>query len=138
MEYRQHLTEQEKNYDKLCGITLTNLFTLSKNNETISFINLDIKNKEHLYVLAVGIALADVVNKSVSIFAPKRTIRKLNKQFGRKTKETKIISPPKKDIKYAISPQKIVDDLRDEGKRLCGEDFTFVDIFNEFYERGKK
>ena len=138
MEYRQHLTEQEKNYDKLCGITLTNIFTLTKNCDTIPFRSIDIKNKEHLYALCVGFSLAGVVGKKVSVSAKRRTIRKLNRLLGIKDKDCRIISMPVRDTMYSIDPQMLVDDLRDEGKKLCGEDFTFADIYNEFYERKKK
>ena len=88
--------------------------------------------------LSVGFSLAGVVGKRLSVLAPRRTIRKLNRLLGIKDKDCRIINMPVRDTMYSIDPQMLVDDLRDEGKKLCGENFTFADIYNEFYERGKK
>ena len=139
MEYRKHLSEKEKTYDKLCGITLTNIFTLSKNCDTIAFWNVDINNPEHLYVLSVAAGLGGAIDKKISVWGSKFFVWRLNRKLGLK-KDCRIERMNTRDTMYGIQPQMLVDDLRDVAKKMCGEDFTFADIYNEFYKikKGKK
>ena len=137
MEFRQHLSDLEKKYDEICGMTMVNIYTLSKNCDTIPFWRVDIKNPEHLYVLNVAIGLAGASNKKVTVCGTRLEIWKLNRILGLK-KEWRIQQMNVRDTMYAIQPQRLNDDIRSEAKKLCGPLFTFCDIYREFYERKKK
>lgn len=137
MEYRKHLNEMEKKYNEICGLTFTNIYSLSKNCDTIAFWNVDINNPEHLYVLSVAVGLAGAIEKTVTIHASKFSIWRLNRKLGLK-KECRIKQISIRDTMWGIQPQMLNDDLREIAKEKCGENFTFSDIYHEFYERKKK
>lgn len=134
---KKHLTETERKYNELCGITMTNIFTITKNCETIPFWCVDMNNTEHLYVLSVGLALAGVINKRVVVDGSRYFIWKLNRKLGLK-KEAKITRMDGRDAMYAVNPGMLVLDLKNIAKEKCGKLFTFGDIYREFYERKKK
>jgi hypothetical protein len=139
MEYRQHLTEKERSYDKICGITLTNIFTLTKNCETIPVRNIDINNKEHLYVLSVALSLAGIVEKRVSVNGSKFFLWRLNKKLGLK-KDCRITSMTAKDTMYSVSPDMLNNDMRlTAAEIMTTASFDFGEIYDEFYsKKGRK
>lgn len=137
MERQIHLTDKEKSYNQICGITMTNIYTITKNCETIPFWQIDVNDDEHLYVLSVGVALAGAIGKKVSAWGTRRFVRKLNKKLGLK-KECRITRMDTKDTMFAVQPGMLNNDLREIAKEKCGENFTFADIYHEFYERKKK
>ena len=137
MEHQIHLTEKEKSYNQICGITMTNIYTITKNCETIPFWQIDMNNDEHLYVLSVGVALAGAIGKKVSVWGTRRFVRKLNKKLGLK-KECRVIRMDTKDTMFAIQPGMLNNDLRKVAEQTIGEGFNFGDIYHEFYERKKK
>ena len=137
MEQKQHLSEREKKYNDLCGITMTNIYTLTKKCDTIPFHQVDINNPEHLYVLSVGISLAGAIEKKVSVAGSRFFVWRLNRKLGLK-KDARIVRMSNHDVAYAVKPQMLVDDLKPIAKEMCNVLFTFGDIYHEFYERKKK
>lgn len=139
MAYRQHLTERERKFDKICGITLTNIFTLTKNCETIPVRDIDINNKEHLYVLHVALGLAGVVEKKVSVNGSKFFLWRLNKKLGLK-KDFRIIPMSMKDTMYSVSPDMLNKDMRLAAAEIMSKAaFDFGEIYDEFYsKKGRK
>lgn len=137
MEQRQHLSERERKYNDLCGITMTNIYTLTKKCDTIPFHQVDINNPEHLYVLSVGVSLAGAIEKKVSVAGSRFFVWRLNRKLGLK-KDARIICMNSDDAAYAIKPQMLVDDLKPVAKKMWNVLFTFGDIYREFYERKKK
>lgn len=138
MEYRQHLNDKEKAYNKICGVTMTNIFTLTKNCDVIPVRDVDIKNKEDLYVLSVAAALGGAIDKKVSVNGSAFYIWRLNRRLGLK-KDCRIERMLAKDTMYSVSPRMMNRDMRIyAGKETGEEPFNFGNIFDEFYERKKK
>lgn len=139
MEYRKQLIEQERAYNKICGFTFANIFTLTKNCETIPVRDVDIKNEEHLYVLHVAVGVGGVVGKKVTVNGSKWFIWRLNRKMGLK-KDCRIQRMTMKDTMYSVSPQMLNDDLRETASSISKEyPFDFGDIYNEFYNmKGKR
>lgn len=135
MEYRKNLTETERKYDKICGITLTNIFTLTKNCETIPVRDIDINNKEHLYVLSVASSLAGVVEKRVSVNGSKFFLWRLNRKLGFK-KDCRIVPMSTKDTMYSVSPNMLNNDMRlAAAEIMTTASFNFGEIYDEFYSK---
>ena len=134
----KHLSDTEKKYNELCGIIMTNIYTITKNCETMPFWQVDINNPEHLFVISAGHALAGALEKTVTVDGSRFLVWKLNRKLGLKRKESKIQRMNGRDATYAVQPQMLVDDLRPVAKKKCGPLFTFGDIYHEFYERTKK
>ena len=138
MEYRKSLNEKEKAYNKVCGVTMTNIFTITKNCDVIPVRDVDIKNKEHLYVLSVAVALGGAIDKKVSVNGSAFFVWRLNRRLGLR-KDCRIQRMLVKDTMYSVSPKMLNNDMRVyAGKETGEEPFNFGDIFDEFYERKKK
>lgn len=137
MEYKKYLTEQEKAYNKVCAMTFSQIYMLSKDSEVIAFKNVDLNNHEHLYVLHVAIGLGGAINKGVVVEGSKFFIARLNRKMGLK-KEYKIKPFNKSNPPLGMIPEKLNNELRKTAKELCGPLFTFGEIYREFYERKKK
>ena len=70
------------------------------------------------------------VHLGVSIFQ----IWKLNRKI--KDKDCRMKKASEMDKVYAIDPNEFLDFMRDFAKETCGNDFTFADIYENFYEKG--
>ena len=135
---KQHLTEMEQTYNELCGIAMTNIFTITKNCDTIPFWCVNMNDTEHLFFISVGLALGGAIDKRIAVDGSRYFVWKLNRKLGLKKKEAKIIRMNGKDAMYAINPGMMVLDMKKIAKEKCGKLFTFGDIYREFYERKKK
>lgn len=128
--------EKQKKYDEICGIAYVNLFTLSKEWDKIVLAPFNPKNKEHLFILSIAKGLGGVNNKDVYLDASKLQIWKLNRGIDKECRYHQING---KDIMCAINPQMLLDYMRDYAVKLCGENFNFGNIYDEFFaKKGKK
>ena len=139
MEYQKYLTEKERAYNEVCGITLTHIFLATKNCDTIPIRDVDINNPEHLYVLHVAIGLGGAIDKKVTVNGSKFFLWKLNRKLGLK-KDFRIQQMLAKDAMFSISPNLLNRDLRRFAIEVTKEeDFSYTNIYNEFYNtKGKK
>lgn len=126
--------EKLRIYDEICGAAFVNLFTLSKDGETIEFRFFDSKNEEHLFLLGVAKGLAGSLGKKVAIDVSKFQLWKLNRGID---KDCRIIQLDKTHAASAIHPDMVLDFMRSKAVEACGEDFTFADIYNQYYNRKK-
>lgn len=126
--------EMLRKYDEICGATFVNLFTLSKDSDIITFRGFNPKNKEHLFVLGVAKGLAGSLGKKVALDVNKFQLWKLNRGID---KDCKFISINKKGVIYSIDPEGLLAFMRPKAVEACGKDFTFADIYNEYYNRKK-
>ena len=55
-----------------------------------------------------------------------------------KIEGSKFVKYKKEYDQYAADPETILAELRDWAKELCGEDFTFADIYYEFYRHSQR
>lgn len=127
-------TDKLRKYDEICGAAFVNLFTLSKDNETIDFRFFNPTDKEHLFLLGVAKGLAGSLGKKVALDVSKFQLWKLNRGID---KDCRIIQLDKTRAASAIHPDMVLDFMRPKAVEACGEDFTFADIYNEYYNRKK-
>lgn len=126
--------EKLRVYDEICGAAFVNLFTLSKDSETIAFRFFDPKDEEHLFLLGVAKGLAGSLGKKVSLDVNKFQLWKLNRGID---KDCRMIPLNKTEEDGAIHPDMVLDFMRAKAVEACGEDFTFADIYNQYYNRKK-
>ena len=126
--------EKLRIYDEICGAAFVNLFTLSKEGETIDFRFFDPTNEEHLFLLGVAKGLAGSLGKKVALDVNKFQLWKLNRGID---KDCRMIQLDKTHTASAIHPDMVLDFMRAKAVEACGEDFTFADIYNQYYNRKK-
>jgi hypothetical protein len=127
--------EKLRIYDEICGAAFVNLFTLSKDSETIAFRFFDPKDEEHLFLLGVAKGLAGSLGKKVSLDVNKFQLWKLNRGID---KDCRMIPLNKTEEDGAIHPDMVLDFMRAKAVEACGEDFTFADIYHQYYKRKKE
>jgi hypothetical protein len=128
------LPEQLRIYDEICGAAFVNLFTLSKDSEIIAFRFFNPKDEEHLFLLGVAKGLAGSLGKKVALDVTKFQLWKLNRGID---KDCRIIQLDNAKMACAIHPDMVLDFMRAKAVEACGEDFTFADIYNQYYNRKK-
>lgn len=126
--------DMQVKYDHLCYAILANVKHLTGDADRISFKNFDAKNEEHLCVLCVTIACMGILNKEeIALDCGTWARRKLKKKYKSNCDICKLDEEDENVID-------IVDLLRfmsGPAHELCGEDFTFADIYNEYYKGDK-
>ena len=123
-----------RKYDEICGAAFVNLFTLFKESEKIILYPFDAKNEEHLFLLGVAKGVAGSLGKTVVIDASRYQLWKINRKAD---KECYVLRVTEQDKTNGIRPDTVLNFMWDWAKSLCGEDFTFADIYKEFYCRKK-
>lgn len=126
--------DKQRIYDEICGAALVNLFTLSKNSDTIAIYNFDPKNEEHLFLLGVAKSLAGVKDKKVCLDVSKFQLWKLNRGID---KDCRIIRMNCKEMIFGIDPNQLLNFMRPEAEKLLGKEFSFGDIYRRYYKRKK-
>ena len=116
-------------YDSLCYYIFNAVRNLSHGAGSINLKNFDGRNEEHLLVLAVTDACAGVLgNKVVTIDGPMGIRRRLAAKYK------KSIKIKKNQGGYEqIDVPEILDGLRGWACEMCGLEFTFGDIYREYY-----
>lgn len=126
-------SELYREYDGLIGLTLLNLHTLSKEKGEAQLGSFDRKNKEHLFILRVALLGRTVHKIPVYVQCSWFDWVIINlfhcKGFARVKKFGKMFAPN-------IETQEVLDFMRGDGIARCGENFSFGDIYKEYYERG--
>ena len=125
-------TELYREYDGLVGLTMLNLRTLSKNDEAIELGDFDRKNKEHLFMLKIALLTRAIHDIPVYIQCSYFDWIIINlfhcKGFARVKRIGKVFFTN-------IDTQEVLDFMRGDGIERCGENFSFGDIYKEYYER---
>ena len=121
-------------YDEICGAAFVNLFTLAKDSNPIVLCNFDPINKEHLFVLGVEKGLAGALGKKVGLDVSRFQLWKLNKGID---KDCRMIRIKKQDAEFPIDPDELLSFMRPKAVEACGNDFTFADIYNQYYNKKK-
>lgn len=122
--------ETRKQYDEIVGITLVNLYSLSKNNEAVVFKNFNPYDEEHLYVLSTAVVALSVLNKPI----------RFNAMPIKRYKFASIIKHPKiewkKRGKGGIDVKELLEFMRPAAQKIAGDEwFMFSDIYSAYYER---
>lgn len=121
-----------KAYNQLVGITLTNLYTLSKDKQTLSLGKFDINDLEHLYMMSVAVGSASIIDKEIRVDAGYFVRKKLYKMYPCEKFNWK----KRAKKKECFNTNEVLDFMRPVGEDLTGDDiFYFGDIYHAFYER---
>lgn len=124
----------EMKYDSICYHIFNGVKNLSNGAKRINFIGFDYKDEEHLFVLAVTMACSSLLgDKEVSIDGPMGARRRLAAKYKKITRIIKNVYAEEKQINTI----EFLEGLRPYAKELCGEDFTFADIYRAYYKEGK-
>ena len=126
--------ETLKIYDEICGATLVNLFTLSKESDSIALRNFDPKNKEHMFLLGVAKGLAGAIGKKLCLDVNKFQLWKLNRGID---KDCRIIRIDGKEAIYSIDPNMLLDFMREKAVAASNDKNIFVNIYEQYYARKK-
>lgn len=121
-------------YDALCYSTFINVYTLSKDSTDICLYDLDTSNKEHLFVLSVITACWHMLGeKDIAIRCTKRgALRKLVKKYKKICNIKKI-----ENEEDGINLNSLLEYMRPFAKNNLGENFSFAEIYDEYYAERK-
>lgn len=133
-----------REYDGLVGLTLLNIWGLSKKDKVIRLYRFDRKNKEHLFVLRVALMARDLYQFPIEVDCSWWDVFCLNwknrKKFD-KVKKYKLIWDNlnnKEPINEpGVNVVMLLDFMRQDGLKRCGNNFSFSDIYEAYYEGGK-
>lgn len=116
-------------YDSICYCIFNGLRNLSHGADCINLKNFDHRNEGHLLVVAVAAACAGVLgDKDLAIDGPMIARRRLA------TKYKKSITIVKNEGEgEQIDVPEFLEGLRDYACELCGTEFRFGDIYDEYY-----
>lgn len=121
-----------KAYNELVGITLTNLYTLSKDKQTLSLGRFDIEDPEHLYMMSVAVGSASIIGKEIRVDAGYFDRKKLYKMYPCEKFNWK----KRAKKKECFNTNEVLDFMRPAGVDLTDDEiFYFGDIYRAFYER---
>ena len=126
--------EELKAYDEICGAMLVNLFTRSKDWETIDLAGFDPKNQEHLFVLGVARGLAGAFSKKVRVDVNWRQLRRLNKGID---KDSRLLSFDS-STGVSIDVPTILNFMRPAAVEATNNEAIFSCIYREYYARKGK
>ena len=117
-------------YDSLCYATFLNIRHLTKDESRIVLKNVDWKNMEHRFIIHIINACYSLLGeKDVAIdVGPlvRKSISRVCRSFGK----VKKILPT--DEKFVDVPE-LLEYMRGTACELCGTEFTFGDIYKEYY-----
>ena len=117
-------------YDSLCYATFMNIQHLTKGASRMVFRNVDWNNPEHKFVIHIANACYSILgDRQVAIDLGPLTrgaIRRACPSFGR-------IGKPREDEQIFVNVPEMLDFMRESAVAICGNDFTFGDIYDAYY-----
>lgn len=117
-------------YDSLCYITYLNIRHLTKDAERIVLKSVDWNNKEHKFLIHIVNACYNILGaKDVAIDVGPFT----RGTIGRECRAVGKIRKIKKEENVFVSVPEIIEFMREYACELCGAEFTFGDIYDEYY-----
>lgn len=121
-------------YDSLCYATFLNIKHLTEKADRIAFRNFDYSNDEHKFILSVTMACWNILGErdvavDGNIFHRRSIAYKYRKicKVGKTTND-----------EIAVDIDNLLSYMTPPAKEMCGEDFTFADIYREYYDRKDK
>ena len=117
-------------YDSLCYATMVNVMTNTRGADRIVFRNFDYNNKEHLFVMSVTMACWNLLGeREVAIDDGIFARRALSKKYKKLCK----IGKAKDEEEIFIDVPELLEFMRGHACQICGDSFTFGDIYDEYY-----
>lgn len=117
-------------YDSLCYATMINIKTKTRGAERIVFRNFHYNNKEHQFVMSVAMACWNILGeKDVAVDDGIFARRALSKRY----KHTCKIGKAKEEETIFVDVEEMLEFMRGPACDLCGDQFTFGDIYDAYY-----
>lgn len=117
-------------YDSICYITFANIRTLTKEAKRICLKGFDWKNKEHKFVVHVINACSGILgNKEVAMDVGPLTRNTIARECIALGRIRKIL--PSETI--FVNVPELLDMMREYACELCGAEFNFGIIYDEYY-----
>lgn len=123
-----------REYDGLIGLTMVNLYSLSKANKQIELGGFNKKNREHLFLLRVALLTETIHKIPVYVQCSIWDWIWINLKEGKGFNRIRRIGKP---FVTNIDTQDVLDFMRSDGIERCGGSFNFGDIYSAYYERKK-
>lgn len=118
-------------YDSLCYATMLNVRTKTSGADRIVLRNFNYKNKEHKFVLAVVMACWNILGgREVAVDSPAFTRAAINRRYKRTCK----VKAAKDTEDVFVDVEDMLEFMRGSACNLCGEDFTFGQIYDAYYD----
>ena len=116
-------------YDHLCYLTFINLQTKCLGADRIVLRNFHHDNKEHLFVLAIANACNSILgDRDIAVDEGIFYRTRLSRKIGRKK-----VYQAKDSEQIYLDVEDMLEMMRGPACELCGEDFTFGDIYDAYY-----
>ena len=117
-------------YDSICYKTFLNVRHLTEGADCIVLKNFDYGNQEHQFILAVTVACSSILGNRNLVIDTNVFYRKLiAKRYPTIGKIGKVTGKEK----MVVDVPELLDFMRPSAVELCGECFTFGDIYKEYY-----
>lgn len=128
-----------REYDGLVGLTMLNIYSISKEKKIIHLKNFNKKNREHLYILRVALMARSVYNFPIEVEGKWWNIFTLNQRIKKgfdKIKRCKLDNRESKNevsINGEINVPELLNLMRSDGIKRLGKGFTFANIYYQYY-----
>lgn len=117
-------------YDSLCYATFLNIKCKTEGAKRIVFRNFNGKDEEHLFVLSIACACIGLLGeRDIAVDGDSLTRARLSRTY----KALGGIRVAKKGEKICVDVPEMLEFMRPHAQELCGEEFSFADIYNEYY-----
>ena len=126
----KNIDELLDKYDEIINITMSNIYTLCKNDGEIIISNLDRKNKDHLFILRVALLAKDIFNFPLKIQTSWWNWLILNWKMRKISRRI----PREKKKKPMVNTLELIEFMYPPIKEYMEEDFKFEHIYNQFYK----
>jgi hypothetical protein len=117
-------------YDSLCYTTFLNIRHLTKDADRIALKGVDWKNLEHRFVVHIVNACYNILGaRDVVMDAgplTRSTIARACRSFGK-------VRKIREDDTVFVDVPELLEFMRGAACELCGTEFTFGNIYNEYY-----
>ena len=124
-----------REYDGLVGLTMLNIYSKSKDDKTIRLVGFDRKNKEHLFILRVALLARDIYQMPLEIEGSWWNIFCLNWKLRKGFRRVNRYKKPFGIYHFGvIFVPELLALMRPDGTARLGEDFSFADIYEVYYE----
>jgi hypothetical protein len=121
--------ELQVKYDHLCYITFVNIQTKTLSADRIVLRNFHHDNKEHLFVLAIANACSSVLgDRDIAVDEGFFTRTRLSRKFGKRK-----VYQAKDSEQVYLDVEDVLELMRGHACEMCGESFTFGDIYDAYY-----
>ena len=130
-------TNLQREYDRIVWMTIQNIVAKSKDTPHFYIKEINPKNKEHLFFLYSCLTLQGIYDtnankiKRIYIHTSILNLIRINRIIGRR--QYKILRCGRKKIKNGLDIDEILNFERAKAIQITYPDFSFGDIYDEFF-----